>query len=105
MQETSAKLLGKWGWDHIDCSPFNGRIIREFETLDILSDSTLVIHKTDVSREATWSLEPRDNSVLYFLKVEPDAHNLSGLLLFCNDFLEVNNSYRGDCDLFLQKAL
>ncbi len=103
-----SQLTGTWSWQETDCSAFSGGGAKAFSraSLVIFGENQNVQHIID-GREVysgTWTLSKEAEDLLYTLSTQPISRSIEGLILFCEDRLEINGSFRGYCDHYFTRA-
>ena len=113
MDSTERLLVGSWHWIDGDCNIFNfgvpsQRVFDPHVSLHFDSDQTYVMRRANqLVRAGTWTLSKPPNGELYLLDATEPEHSrllVTGFILFCEDRLEINGSYRGDCDQFYRRV-
>lgn len=104
-KETNEQALaGLWEVRNRKCSAIGTRIHDINFLLEFLPDHRVwKVRGGERFEELKWSLEEKPGSPLYLLNFEPDNQDLSGLVLFCGDRMEINNSFRQGCDRYFSK--
>lgn len=102
---TANKLIGLWKWTRRECmdnnasSPADKNVRIEFKT-----DSTFkVIQDTSTITTGTWALSLAESQV-FQLQLSEQSVYLYGRILFCEDEVLFNDSFRDGCDhLFIKQ--
>ncbi len=99
----SSKLIGSWGWAKQSCEtgakPANRNIKVTFK-----SDRTFAVNESSNNlTQGTWKLVQVDGSS-WQLDLSTPSEFLYGRILFCNNQVLFNNSYRDGCDNLFNRS-
>ena len=103
--KTKNSLLGEWEWEYIYCywypeeanyDEYKGLVI-EFKP-----DNTLHVKENgQITQTSKWKVVKSGS--LFNIDVEPRVSHLYGMILFCDDRVEFNNSYIDGCDNYFKR--
>ncbi len=99
------KISGEWTWDFTDCSAFRGSGpgFGDSNTVEFIEDRVRIRDNNEVTFEGSWRLSKANDAGLHLLETEPELSTLKGLVLFCEDRLELNKSHRQECDTYFKR--
>ncbi|SDM72341.1 hypothetical protein SAMN05421823_12114 [Catalinimonas alkaloidigena] len=104
--QTRHTLLGEWIWEQRRCVWHPKEANREaFGGLHLVfkADSTLEVQENgQVLQVSRWQVVPGDAG-LFALQVDPAIAQLSGRILFCEDRVVFQDSYRDGCDHYFKR--
>ena len=95
---TAWKLLGNWKWEKRDCPGTNQTSPADKNVYAYFQDSVFTVKQdTTTLTYGTWKLVQLGSNI-YQLEMYPPNLYLYGQILFCEDEVLFNDSYRDGCD-------
>ncbi|MBX2967114.1 MAG: hypothetical protein KF845_13290 [Cyclobacteriaceae bacterium] len=109
-ETTRNKIIGLWEWKYIKCcgettKPYQNGTESKGLKIEFNADGTGIVMDKDAIKEFSWDIEVLVNeNGLYEFQTTPAISQLYGRLLFCDNVMMCNNSYRDGADNFLVKV-
>ncbi|WP_235294879.1 hypothetical protein [Portibacter lacus] len=98
---TKENLIGVWEQEFVSCFWFPEKatyVESGALTVEFKSDNTLVVKENGEPRQTSiWKMVNIEIG-LFYLEHDPPVRELNGRILFCDDRVEFNASYRDLCD-------
>ncbi|HEX6222872.1 MAG TPA: hypothetical protein VFZ52_00580, partial [Chryseolinea sp.] len=95
----SAKLIGSWTWSKQACF-WTGRTVSANKNIKVTfrSDRTFSVNENATSlTQGTWKVVHEDGNS-WGLELSSPSEYLHGRILFCDNQVVLNDSYRDGCD-------
>ena len=102
----SSKLLGSWSWSKQVCGDGAGKIKNADKNIKVTfrTDRTFSVDENAISlTQGTWKLVKVDSNS-WELDLSSQSEYLYGRILFCNNQVLYNDSYRDGCDNLFNKS-
>lgn len=109
-ETTKTKVVGLWEWKYIKCcgettKPYQNGTESKGTKIEFNVDGTGILIDNDVIGEFTWDIEVLVNeNGLYEFQTTPMISQLHGRLLFCDNIMMCNSSYKDGADNFFKKT-
>uniref|UniRef100_UPI004047A225 hypothetical protein n=3 Tax=Roseivirga sp. TaxID=1964215 RepID=UPI004047A225 len=107
---TRNKIVGLWEWKYTKCcgettSPYQNGTESKGLKVEFNADGTGILTDKDVIEEFNWDIEALVNeNGLYEFKITSKISQLYGRLLFCDNIMMCNSSYKDGADNFFKKT-
>lgn len=109
-ETTKNNVVGLWEWKYIKCcgettTPYQNGTESKGLKIEFSADGSGVVVDQDVIYEFSWDLGLLVNeNGLFEFQTTPSIAQLNGRLLFCDNLMMSNGSYRDGADNFLVKV-
>lgn len=109
-ETTKNNVVGLWEWKYIKCcgettTPYQNSTESKGLKIEFNSDASGVVVDQDMIYEFTWDLGVLVNeNGLFEFQTTPSIAQLNGRLLFCDNLMMNNDSYKDGADNFFVKV-
>lgn len=96
----SNKIIGSWVWTKQLCGDGNGNVMTATKNIKITFNSNTtftVLENSSIITQGNWKLKIVDSNI-WGLDLTSSSEYLYGRILFCNNQVMFNDSYKDGCD-------
>ncbi|MFN7602249.1 MAG: hypothetical protein ACK5R0_12725 [Bacteroidota bacterium] len=106
LESTKNKIIGLWEWKYIKCcggtaNPYENESESKGLKIEFKKDGTGILIDNDAIGEFKWDIGTYN--VFFSFTTDPPIPQIIGQLLFCDDIMMCNASYKDGADNFFKK--